>query len=339
MPSETYRFQVWRTLWEDCVILGMGYRAYHSHMLDALTLAKKRGVELKNPKGEELQLSALTRDDLKGFLGKKSPVATGPGHRLSLPKFWVIDVFIKLQHPECAAFLDQEKLFALLLSTARSYYRNPDEAATYLNVTARSVAGIYVPTMKKGMLRSLLRESQFHERMLTIPVYIVYFDARSSAFSDNVDHCLIRKFTFPLTRDKLVSGDGIWYDVGDYERLKAKHGFGEDRVAEYFEGLGLFSPHSGLHDVSVNVLGRHSAHYTPFFARLTFRSMLAKTFEEMEEAAPSAPEWLPVETRSGGLASTKYYRLNRPRQIADIYSISFERDLERLYSSISEGRP
>lgn len=338
-PTEAYRYQAWRALWEDCTVLGMGYRAYHSHMMDTLVLAEKRGVKLKNPKGENLQISALTRDDLKGFLGRKNLLATGPGLRLTPQKFWVVNVFAKLRHPECVSYLDQERLFSSLLASARTYFLKPGNVARSVNPILRWSAGAYVPTMKKEMLPSLLADENFHVGMLTLPAYIIYFDARSLIFKSDIEYCLFKKFEFPITRDKLKNGDGTWYDLADYDRLQKKYGFGEDRPSSYYEGFGIFSPHSGIHDVSINLFGRHGTRYTPFFSRLTLRAILAKTFEELEEAAPSAPEWLPVATRASGVSSTKYYRLNRDGQVSSIYSDLFESCIRDMYNNLSEGRP
>ena len=73
--------------------LNMGARAYISHIgrtLDALT---ESGYEFLTPSGGPVITSALTYDDLYGFLGRKKDKPSGPARDLTLPKFHVLDAY------------------------------------------------------------------------------------------------------------------------------------------------------------------------------------------------------------------------------------------------------
>ncbi len=327
--TDAYRFHVWRTIWEDSIVLGMGYRSYHSHILETLNRATVNGTSFLNPKGQPLRLDALERDDLKGFLGKKNPNAIGPGVRIRPPKFWVLDAFVRIEHPNCALFLDQEALKRSLLTSARAYFQRPDAESTYLHHTAKYIKGIYVPTMRKAFLKNLLEIKEFKLEYLTIPVYYIYFENNFLNYGITPNYFYFEKVMYPVNLHMMGegehNGDGFYYDLDNYFALKKKYAFGEDRGTNICAGFGIFSSDSKLHGVTADLIGKHTVRHNPFFSHLNFRSIIDRTFLEIEEAVPIYSSIFSSENKFVSFdRNMMYFRFEKKGQISRIYSEEFE---------------
>lgn len=99
-----YRFRLWVTAVEDSATLGMGFNAYHSHILRSLGIWQHQGVCFIYPNDKQINFDALTKDDLFGFLGKKNSNMTGPGRNIKNFKLAVLDVFLKFKFPKLLPF-------------------------------------------------------------------------------------------------------------------------------------------------------------------------------------------------------------------------------------------
>lgn len=62
--TQPYRFQLWVALVEDMSLLGMGYRAYYSHVFECFRSWQSQGISFVNHKGKPLFLDALNADDV-----------------------------------------------------------------------------------------------------------------------------------------------------------------------------------------------------------------------------------------------------------------------------------
>lgn len=109
-----YRFRLWVTAVEDSATLGMGFNAYHSHMLRSLHAWRDQGVRFTNPRDRDINFDALTKDDLFGFLGKKNSQMEGPVRNIKNFKVAIIDIFLKFKFPElCASFRNSDDVTSL----------------------------------------------------------------------------------------------------------------------------------------------------------------------------------------------------------------------------------
>ena len=52
----SYRFRLWVALVEDMDLLGMEYRAYHSHISESFRAWEAQGTEFRNAKDKKLNL-------------------------------------------------------------------------------------------------------------------------------------------------------------------------------------------------------------------------------------------------------------------------------------------
>ena len=120
--SPQYRFRLWIALVDDMDFLGMGYRAYHSHIMRSCQEFQKTGYEFLHPRGFELNLSQLMPDDLYGFLGKSSEHPTGPARNIKVNKFAVLDAFFKVKFPERAAAFKDSTIFESLACVGRMFF-------------------------------------------------------------------------------------------------------------------------------------------------------------------------------------------------------------------------
>lgn len=62
--DQPYRFKLWLAVVEDSATLGMGFRAYFSHIRSSLDLWEKSGLFFVNAKNQRLNLDVLKADDL-----------------------------------------------------------------------------------------------------------------------------------------------------------------------------------------------------------------------------------------------------------------------------------
>jgi len=147
--SPEYRFRLWVALVDDLDLLGMGYRAYHSHIMRGFQEWHKAGFKFLHPRGHELNLSELTPDDLYGFLGKLSNHPNGPARNIKVHKFAVLDAFFKTKYPERAAAFKEAQIIESLAYVGRMFFGGSDKRETSrdgsyaLADSINAVQGIY----------------------------------------------------------------------------------------------------------------------------------------------------------------------------------------------------
>jgi len=334
--SDGYRFRVWRTLWEDSAILGMGSRSYHSHIINVLELARKAGYQLLNPKGDDANLGALTVNDLKWFLGKKTDRARGPSGRLGNPKFWVLDLYIKRQLPHVTAFEELEKGRRSFALAATSFFPEIDYESTGIAHTSKHVDGIFVPTLEMDERFEFPEDYQFDPNELSIPVYFLYFEQRSKVFKKTPKYCSFELALFPVNEARLSTDvdPRINRKLSNYRDLKGKYGFDDVRPIHRYSGFCLFSNASNINRIQLQAMGMHCTNYTPFCTQLSIRNF-GRGYSEMEEAKPRYSEYYPSHDKfRGEKGNTTYFKYERSGNITDIYSKLFEEEVLLYYNNI-----
>lgn len=94
-----FRFRLWAVISDDFVSIAEGYRLYHGRITSELSSASRIGWSFTNPNGTELNIGALTPDDLYGFLRKSKDAPDGPGRHISSIKVRVLDAYVQYKYP------------------------------------------------------------------------------------------------------------------------------------------------------------------------------------------------------------------------------------------------
>jgi hypothetical protein len=192
--SQPYRFRLWVALVEDMALLGMGYRAYCSHIFESYRAWKAQGIEFRNAKGGTLILDALTQDDLYGFLGKTEQAPIGPKRKIELSKFSVLDAFFQVKYPTLAASFEVDTPILELVSIFHAFF-SKEITTNYseqdLLELHESIDGIYFPKPRISIaeLRRAMQNGETYKR--TIPIFIVNSGAGKR-------YCVVHRVEFPL---------------------------------------------------------------------------------------------------------------------------------------------
>ena len=233
--SQTYRFRLWVALVEDMELLGMGHRAYHSHIFESFRAWQAEKIEFQNAKGRTLIIDALSKDDIYGFLGKREQAPLGPKRKIEVAKFSVLDAFFQKKYPTLASSFEVETPIVELTSIFQSFFAkevdapiSPREKFEIL----KSIDGVYIPKTRLSVadLRKAMKSGEPTDR--TIPVFLI-----NCKLGQN--HCVIHKVEFPFL-SKYMRAESSEHEV--MARLQPwldRHAPEETKI---YSGIGILSP-------------------------------------------------------------------------------------------------
>ena len=191
---QVYRFRLWVALVEDMELLGMGHRAYHSHIFESFRSWAAQGIEFQNAKGRDLVIDALRKDDVYGFLGKRDERPGGPKRNIETSKFAVLDAFFRQKYPDLAASFAVQTPTTQLVSVLKSFFaKEPQQTLSNeeLHRLFRSIDGIYIPFPQISVSKIRRAMESGEDFDFTVPVFLV--TARLQ-----LTHCIVHKVEFPL---------------------------------------------------------------------------------------------------------------------------------------------
>jgi len=299
--DRNYRARVWKSLWEDREKLGMGYRAYHSHMFTNFEFWASRGYKFLNAHGGEINIDELKPDDLNGFLGKRSEVSAGPARQITHNKLSVIDVYFKAKYPALAVTFSQTGAVSSLSDVLSQFFykHNVDRVEN----TVSENSGVYL--LYDGDFRDKISDlhlGNLSDSIEYIPAYKIVGDAsqqrifvhkalfpfhiRDARPGSNLEKVSKRK-TFKI--DGPYIGRPFWDETGELEH--DEYGFpkeGLDRIPRY-EGAALqigelvtekINRYTGKIDVVLYAILRDTQTYEPAIEELAFVNT-DKVFEDV----------------------------------------------------------
>lgn len=191
----SYRYRLWVSIVEDMSSLGMGYRAYHNHILRSLNSWRRTGTVFLSSSGEPLNFDALASDDLWGFLGKESHNPKGPARKISPAKLAVLDVFIKAKYPTIQPVLERQSGVVALSAAMKNFFVFPgvDEfKGEALNWYNESISGVYFPELDFSL--STLLEDKRRERLMGRALTAYIINSRS-----DFELCVVHRVEVPLS--------------------------------------------------------------------------------------------------------------------------------------------
>lgn len=258
--TESYRFRLWVALIDDMDLLGMGHRAYHSHIFESHRAWEAEGIKFLNAKDQNLNLDALSKDDIYGFLGKKDQAPTGPKRKIETAKFAVLDAFFQAKYPKLTAAFDVDTPVVELISVLRTFLapemapRGTPQERFELH---RSIDGIFFPRPRFSVadLRTAKKKGEPFAR--TIPTFIV--NAR-------MNHCVVHKVEFPLRVSYLRTDSSERDTLETIRPWIERHAPEETKI---YSGIGLLnSSEHQLGDPSLACILRDRVLYRPCLTTL-----------------------------------------------------------------------
>ena len=259
--EQPYRFRLWLAVIEDSAALGMGFRAYLSHVRSSLDLWVRSGIAFLNPKNEPLNLEALTADDLWGFLGKKNQAPHGPKRYIEAAKVAVLDVYMKKKFPNLASTFGAAELGPEFAAVLRSFFsRGLLEEPPTDHIAPWS--GIYISG--GGVDAQSILRARREGKVFGFVIRAVMLRP-----SDRSDFCIAHKVILPMlpsylheSSRSLVEWDKITYLI-DHHRPK------ETLI---YSGLGLVSHgRDESRNVEVSLMLRDRTTYRPSLSQFVIR--------------------------------------------------------------------
>lgn len=196
--DQPYRFKLWLAVVEDSTNLGMGFRAYLSHVRSSLAIWEQSDIVFVNSKNQSLNLDALKADDLWGFLGKKDEQPQGPKRHIDASKVAVLDVYMKKRFPALAATFAKSTISPEVAAVLRSFFSgglSSEPEADFIEPWS----GIYISADHLDA-QSILRARRIGE----IPKFVV----RAVMFrpSARPEFCVAHKIILPFIPDYMNDG-------------------------------------------------------------------------------------------------------------------------------------
>ena len=250
--TDSHRFRIWSAIVEDMDLLGMGYRAYHSHIFESFRKWEAQGFEFLNPKGGRLFLDALKADDIYGFLGRKKQLPKGPKRKLETSKIAVFDAFLTAKFPKLPGFIPPGELSLVHSQMANAFNGIIDDNTVKKDNISSILAaldGIFIhnPFFASDDLEIMIRH--MGETGWGIPLFFVNSRPHSG-------FCIVHKVYLPI-RSEYFENRVI--DSNDWEfpcfpvarkphptrrmEIDSRNQNGKNSI-EIWSGIGIVIPHN-----------------------------------------------------------------------------------------------
>lgn len=245
---------------DDINSMGMGFRSYHAHVIETLSIRRRGGADFQNTKGETLSLTALQQDDLWGFLGKQHKSAKGPGRKISPSKFAVLDAYFKCKSPELAKSFSSSNLSPHIASILKSFFSFEKGPLALATSRAKRLEGIYVAPIDRSDA----------EMKLAIDTGLrIRLNAVFIRFDEATDHVIVHYIQLPVT-----SGDLATHLQ---DSILAKY-LDEYREEEYtmFSGVGLIHDSAEWSNIEVSCMLRDRITCAPYMQQFSWSAPHSK---------------------------------------------------------------
>lgn len=323
--TEEIRYRAWRLLWEERVLLGYGYRAYCDHIIDILARKKKEGWVLSHPKGGDLEFSVLLESNLKYFMGAYSDGNSGPS-KISVNKFWVLDVYLQIEQPESYDPENFEKQKRLFIKSSMNFL-NPNIGSKRIEYNTEFVEGIYVPTVI-SLEKEILNFSG--ENYPKIPVYFFEGSDRFRELPFSLGHTNVHKIYIPL-RERYLSK----YQINDLGAIIREFPRDRDLANQeiIYNGFGVINPRSDRGRCYIDCLMRNNSTYDTFMCHLDIGYLVHDSYFTLEESRPLR-SWTNIDknTYSPREGNIIYYK-NKSDRIG-VYSDIFYKEMEEYFDKL-----
>ena len=148
--DEVYRFRLWQRAVEDANELGLGYRAYCSHVKNSVAAWLSQGAKITDWKGHPINVDVLSESDMWGFLGRDRNNAKRPERRIGTAKIAVIDVYFQKLLWDSEAELNYENDISGLALAVRSFFSGGAGLSDLDQITDKdldTITGVYIPDL------------------------------------------------------------------------------------------------------------------------------------------------------------------------------------------------
>ena len=191
-----YQQNLWIALWDDFDRVGRGDQYYINQMKRDFDFFTKPsvGYNFFTSQGAPLDVTALIKDDIYGFKGKRTDKPTGPCRDLTPGKLAVLDVFFKAKFPLYASAFKSTKTLATLVKVFRLHFSKPGDTIVQ-DIGLETFSGAYVGSVPS--LRNRYRqviEGDFDIYDLHIPVFVL-------RYVSNLRHLIAHKILLPANDD------------------------------------------------------------------------------------------------------------------------------------------
>lgn len=227
-----YRYRLWRACNDDMNRLGMGYRAYRMHIDSTFDALLDGGYQFHNSLGKPLVFTALSPDDLYGFLGRKINAPKGPARELTLRKIQVLDAYFHAYYPTIARAFSSRNEFSALASVGTLFFANP-EVDDISEEQLAAISGAYVcnEVSFEAQINSAFPSTP-SEDIFRIPViFIIHPPERSFV--------MVHKLLLRPKNEYFLHDTRFWKIYVKAKQLVEEHKFElpEDTIA--FQGIGF----------------------------------------------------------------------------------------------------
>ena len=188
-----YQQNLWIALWDDFDRVGKGNQYYINQMKRDFDFFTKPQVGYKflTSQGAPLDVTALTKDDIYGFKGKRTDKPTGPGRDLTPAKLAVLDVFFKAKFPLYASAFKSTETLAALVKIFRLYFSKPDDNIVQ-DLGLETFSGAFIgsaQTLKNRYSQIVAGDFDIYD--LHIPVFVL-------KYVNNLRHLVVHKILLPV---------------------------------------------------------------------------------------------------------------------------------------------
>lgn len=256
--SETYRFRLWIAVLEESSALGMGFRAFRSHVRRSLKLWSDAGTVFLSFKGGALNLDALTDDDLWGFLGKKDERPQGPKRHIQAQKLAVLDVFFKKQYPALARLFGAEQISNELTANLAMFFTAANQTSNEAKRLAafEAIEGVYV--QKLVQIEPPDKHNAFLDPRYQFIVAVFMFSLDKSS-----GRCAAHKIELPL-RSSFITPEGSHWRSDEFMSHLERFSISETVV---YSGIALISkPRFNQAIMQLSCILRDRTTYDPHLA-------------------------------------------------------------------------
>ncbi|AXX97821.1 hypothetical protein [Profundibacter amoris] len=304
-----YRFRLWQALIDDIELLGVGHGKYLDQIHDSFSIWHETGYDFHHPNGNPIDLDALTKDDLYGFIRGYKSGASGPTRKISHNKVAVLDVFLKAKYPYLVAAFDQSKAFETLLLISNALFGNfaapvaRNASGEFLN----DITGVYILKTRDVITGDRFKTNRPQIIRYGIPVIIIT-ETPTTSF------CVVHKLIIPIA-EKYFSARFL-YEIG----CNSQFPFSQDPAStttnqdQIFSGVAV--PGRTTIDENnwlLNCLCRERSTYEPYFMSLAYN------FAQREEVNKLKP--LSVEQKNLEASEYLFQTFNCKYLKVDIFNV------------------
>ncbi len=326
--EQPYRFKLWLAVVEDLSSLGMGSRAYLSHVRSSLQLWERAGTVFLNAKGAPLNLDALRADDLWGFLGKRSEEPQGPKRNIDSSKVAILDVYIKKKYPTLAATFGSSSISPEVAAVIRSFFEKGLASETYADPVdyVAPWSGIYVSTSQVNA-QSIIRSRRLGEIPHLVVRAVMLRPTKRPQF------CVAHKAIIPLRPEYMRQEAGMKAEWNKVSALIEHH---KPKEKVIYNGIALLSRMSKTHaDINISLMLRDRTTYQPCLSQFVIHRYDDVGEDNFDDTVRSVILGRELVNEDYSIPY-KYCISDNFRIKSDIYTDKLFDDLDKLYFSLGE---